>query len=332
MSWKINSKMTSNKDIIIEKLTDLQKIYRNDSSKKWNLKALTSAIKEIEKYDKDIHSGEQLKSEIKGIGEKIAKRIDEILLTGGLKETELDDTHNDSKDIDKLLDITGVGIVRAKKWIGAGIRSLNDLKQAILEKKIKSTHHIDVGIKYYDDFKLRIPRGEVDRMKEIIQASLKKIDSKLVFEICGSYRRLCETCGDIDILVSHPSFISNISDQKFLEKIVKVLKGNGFIIDYLTKDGKTKFMGVCKIAESPHYRRIDIRVVDFESFYPGLIYFTGNKNFNVMIRQKAIQMNMTLNEYGLFDNDTGDKRVFFSEKELLEYLKLDFCTPDKRNI
>jgi DNA polymerase/3'-5' exonuclease PolX len=91
-------------------------------------------------------------------------------------------------------------------------------------------------------------------------------------------------------------------------------------------------MGVCKITESPHYRRIDIRVVDFESFYPGLIYFTGNKNFNVMIRQKAIQMNMTLNEYGLFDNDTGDKRVFFSEKELLDYLKLDFCTPDKRNI
>ena len=323
------TKMSSNKDIIIEKLTDLQKIYRSDSSKKWNLKALSSAIKEIEKYDKDIHSGEQLKTEIKGIGDKIAKRIDEILLTGGLKETEL---HNDSGDIDKLLDITGVGIVRAKKWVEAGIRSLNDVRQAILEKKIKSTHHIDVGIKYYDDFKLRIPRGEVDKMKEIIQTSLKKIDSKLVFEICGSYRRLCETCGDIDILVSHPSFIANIAEQKFLEKIVKSLKGNGFIVDYLTKDGNTKFMGVCKIAESPHYRRIDIRVVDFESFYLGLIYFTGNKNFNVMIRQKAIQMNMTLNEYGLFDNDTGDKRVFFSEKELLEYLKLDFCTPDKRNI
>jgi DNA polymerase/3'-5' exonuclease PolX len=322
-------KMSSNKDIIIQKLTDLQKIYRSDSSKKWNLKALSSAIKEIEKYDKDIHSGEQLKTEIKGIGDKIAKRIDEILLTGGLKETEL---HNDSGDIDKLLDITGVGIVRAKKWVEAGIRSLNDVRQAILEKKIKSTHHIDIGIKYYDDFKLRIPRGEVDRMKEIIQTSLKKIDSKLVFEICGSYRRLCETCGDIDILVSHPSFIANIAEQKFLEKIVKSLKGNGFIVDYLTKDGNTKFMGVCKIVESPHYRRIDIRVVDFESFYPGLIYFTGNKNFNVMIRQKAIQMNMTLNEYGLFDNDTGDKRVFFSEKELLDYLKLDFCTPDKRNI
>ena len=176
------------------------------------------------------------------------------------------------------------------------------------------------------------PRGEVVKMKDIIQSSLKQIDSKLIFEICGSYRRLCETCGDIDILISHPSFISNIADKKFLEKIVKSLKRNGFIVDYLTKDGHTKFMGVCKIVDSPHYRRIDIRVVDFESFYPGLIYFTGNKNFNVMIRQKAIQMNMTLNEYGLFDNNTGDKRVFFSEKELLEYLKLDFCTPDKRNI
>lgn len=160
--------------LILNKLYKLKKIYSIDESKKWNLRALISAINSIEKYNGIIHNGTQLKTEIKGIGDKIAKRIDEIIETGTLAELNENENEDESNNIsnnalDNLLLITGVGLVRAKKWISLGIFNIDDLKKAISNNKIKSTHHIDIGIKYYEDFQLKIPRIEIDNVKEILK-------------------------------------------------------------------------------------------------------------------------------------------------------------------
>ena len=64
----------NSKDLIIFKLDELKKIYQLDESKKWNLRALSIAINALKSYDKNIVSGSQIQSELKGIGEKIAKR------------------------------------------------------------------------------------------------------------------------------------------------------------------------------------------------------------------------------------------------------------------
>ena len=85
--------------------------------KKWNLKALSNAIKEIEKYEKPIENGSQLK-EIKGIGNKISKRIDQIIETGNSSELNKKEIDNDS--FENLILITGVGKIRAKNWINLG--------------------------------------------------------------------------------------------------------------------------------------------------------------------------------------------------------------------
>ena len=87
------------KEIIIYNLNKLKNIYKENKDKKWNLRALEIAITKIDKYDNIITSGDQLKNEIKGIGEKISKRIDEILETNTLKEFK-----NESNNIlDNLL-------------------------------------------------------------------------------------------------------------------------------------------------------------------------------------------------------------------------------------
>ena len=132
------------KQIIISKLEDLKKIYSQDESKKWSLKALSNAINEIKKFNGIIVSGDQLKNEIKGIGEKFSKRIDEILLTNDLKELQ---NESSNINIENILLITGVGPVRAKKWVSLGIKDIDDVKKFLEEKKIKSTHHIDIDIK-----------------------------------------------------------------------------------------------------------------------------------------------------------------------------------------
>ena len=318
------------KELIINKLESLKKVYENDESKKWNLKALITAINAIKKYEGTILNGTQLQNELKGIGQKISKRIDEILETGNL--SELNNIKLENNDLNNLLLITGVGLVRAKKWNSLGIKDIEQLKIAINNNIVKSTHHIDIGIKYYYDFQKKILRGNIDIIKNILNTNIKKVDNNLVFEICGSYRRGALESGDIDILISNPNFINNISEQNYLSKVVKILTKNNLIIDSLTTKGNTKFMGVCKINECSYANRIDIRIVDYESYYAALIYFTGSKNFNVYLRNKALENNYSLNEYSLTNINNGDKIILNSEKEIFDLFKIKYLEPTERNM
>jgi DNA polymerase/3'-5' exonuclease PolX len=326
------------KEIILYNLNELKKIYMNNEDKKWNLRAVSVAITSISKYNNEIISGNQLKEKIKGIGEKIAKRIDEILLTGTLKELDNnsgknndqnnDQSNDQNKILDELLLVTGIGIVRAKKLISSGIKDIESLKEGINNKIIKSTHHIDIGIKYYNDLKIKIPRDEIDKIKIIINNVIKKIDKDLLFEICGSYRRGLSESGDIDILISNPNYLEDIYDQQFLNKIVKELEKINFIIDHLTSKGNTKFMGICRINKTA--RRIDIRIVNYQSYYTSIIYFTGSKEFNIYLRKEALSKNYTLNEYFLTNIHTGEHISIHSEKEIFEILKIPYLEPKER--
>ena len=318
------------KELIINKLEDLKKIYQQNEDKKWNLKALSTAINSIKKYDGIILSGSQLRNELKGVGEKISKRIDEILETGTL--SILDNIDFNNNNLNNLLLITGVGLVRAKKWISNGITNIDQLKEAISNNKIKSTHHIDIGIKYYYDFQQKIPKHEIDIINGILNNCIKKVDKNLIFEICGSYRRGALESGDIDILISNPNYINNINEENYLKKVVKELTKNNLIIDNLTSKGDTKFMGVCKINESLVARRIDIRVVNYESYFTALIYFTGSKNFNVYLRNKALEHNYSLNEYSLTNTIDGTEKLLTSEKEIFNLFKIPYLSPIERNI
>jgi DNA polymerase beta len=270
-----------------------------------------------------------LRNELKGVGEKISKRIDEILETGTLNE--LNNIDFDNNNLNNLLLITGVGLVRAKKWIINGITNIDQLKEAIANNKIKSTHHIDIGIKYYYDFQQKIPKHEIDIINGILHNCIKKVDKNLVFEICGSYRRGALESGDIDILISNPSYINNINEQNYLKKIVKELTKNNLIIDNLTSKGTTKFMGVCKLDGYNIGRRIDIRVVDYDSYYTSLIYFTGNKNFNIYLRNIALSKNYRLNEYYLKNLMDDTIKKIDSEKEIFDILEIPYFSPEERN-
>lgn len=322
--------MESNK-LIISKLELLKTVYQQDDSKKWNLRALSNALNLLKKYDKPIISGSHVQNELKGIGEKISKRIDEILEKGTLSELDNIKCNN---YLDNLLLITGVGLVRAKKWLELGIKDINDVKEYIANKKINSTHHIDIGIKYYEDFQQKIPRSEINNMKDIIDSVIKKIDNSLLYEICGSYRRESAFSGDIDILITSsipliPSILS-ISSNKILQKIVKELTKINFITDNLTSKGETKFMGVCKLNSTSLGRRIDIRFVDYNFYYTSLIYFTGSKEFNIYIRNKALEQNYSLNEYSLTNLNDNTHKSLSSEKEIFDILNIPYLTPLER--
>jgi len=321
------------KTLIISNLEKLKLFYLQDNAnKRFQIIALNKAISSIQNYTKEILSGTQLKEDISGIGDKIAKRIDEILdpnFSGTLKELENQDLKEDSYN--ELMSIYGVGNTRAKKWIEENnVRNIKDLKEEVSKGNIKITKNIETGLKYYDDLKQRIPREEIDIVKEIIQKELKKVNSKLLFEICGSYRRQNETSGDIDILISHPNYIDENKEFNFLNDILKNLKKQQFIVDDLSK-GNKKFMGICKVNPYNIARHIDILFVDYNSYYSSILYFTGSKNFNVYLRQKLLQKSMSLNEYCLKDLENNNIIYLTSEKEIFDIANIRYLEPFERN-
>ena len=315
---------------IISNLEALLLLYKKDSTLKFKCKALNTSISAIKSYNQEIKCGKQAMNDIKGVGKGIAERIDEILESGTLTELGIKNEKNDIMEL--LKSVTGVGDTRAEKWFEMGIKSIDELRNAIKDSTIKSTHHIDLGLKYYDDLKERIPRAEMDMLKSSVETHIKAVDKDIIFEVCGSYRRGLPTSGDIDILVSHSKYMENISNEKILSKIVKYMETTGFLVDYLTKDGEKKYMGFCKLGPKNKARRIDIRVIDYISYYAGVIYFTGSQHFNIEVRNKALEKGMSLSEYGLVNQDTKEKIFLKSEAELFEILKIPYKTPQERNI
>ncbi len=321
--------MTDVNATIIATLEQLLELYKKDPALKFKSKALVTSISNIKKYTEEIKSGAQAMNDIKGIGKGIAERIDEILASGTLAELGI---KNEKNEITSLLcTITGVGNVRAEEWYKAGLRTVEDVRTAIAEKKITSTHHIDMGLKYYEDMAQRIPRAEIDKIKALIKKLLKThVDPALVFEICGSYRRGKPDSGDIDLLVSHPGFVEGIAAQNYLPKIIEAFMAAGFVIDHLTEKGDKKYMGFCRLSPRKPARRIDIRVVDYSAYYAAIIYFTGSKEFNIEIRNKALAAGMSLNEYSFSKLESKERILLKSEKELFDILGIPFVPPTER--
>tara|TARA_B110000037_G_scaffold186228_1_gene216116 strand:+ start:608 stop:1591 length:984 start_codon:yes stop_codon:yes gene_type:complete len=319
------------KNLILQSFEKLKISYIQDGSKtKFQLIALNKAISNITSYDKEIMNGDQLKNDISGIGEKISKRIDEILETGTLKELENHDLKEESYN--ELMLIYGVGQSRAKNWIeNFHIKNIADLKNEVSNGNIKLTKGIEVGLKYYNDINEKIPRQEIDIVKEILDKELKKINPELLFEICGSYRRKKNFSGDIDVLLTHPLYIDDDKKYNFLSQVLKTLRKKNFIVDDLTKNGNKKFMGMCKIKESTFARRIDILFVDYKSYYSSILYFTGSKHFNVYLRQKLLQKYMSLNEYYLKDLEKNKIIYLTSEKQIFDIAEISYLEPEERN-
>ena len=317
---------------ILDNLNKLKISYYNESDKKWQIKALSNAINNIEKYENNIISGDDLKNNIKGIGTKIATYIDEIIEYGFIKNLENKNIEEDSYN--KFMKITGVGQAKSKEWINKGIKNIDELKKEIKNNNITITNNIELGLKYYDDLNIRIPRNEIDVLKKIIEKILKNINQDLLFEICGSYRRNNKDSGDIDFLITHQKYnsdLKNFNKFNFLKEILKKLKDEKIIVDEMTKNSTKKFLGMCKIPNFDTVRRIDILFIDYKSYYNSLLYFTGNKYFNLYLRNKCLEKNYSLNEYYLKNLNNDEKIYLQNEKQIFEILDIKYLTPEERN-
>jgi DNA polymerase/3'-5' exonuclease PolX len=305
---------------------------REEDNDTWRARSMQKAASAIKKYPDVIESGADAVKNIKGVGKGVAKRIDEILENGSLLELKLDDSKIQQKNaIKQLLTITGIGPTRAKKYVNEmNIVSIDDLKAQSQQGKIKLTHHIEMGLKYYDDLEHRIPYDEILQFKSLYQAIFSEISDNIIWDVCGSHRRGQTTSGDMDVLFTLKNRSSK-DKKNYLKLAVKSMKNANILVDDLTLTGNTKYMGFCKLSEGMLSRRIDIRYVPFKSYYTALLYFTGSKKFNVDMRNIAIQKGYSLSEYSMTNTETGDEIMFNSEKEIFDLLDMTYCLPHDRN-
>lgn len=281
----------------------------------YRLSSVKKVLDIIKNYKNKITSSSQLK-DIPGVGKKSLQRIDEILETGKLKEIQ-NNLNNLSSIINNLDKVFGIGRSKAKDIIKKyKISSIKDLQKIAPDSDLP--HSIKVGLKYYDKIKENIPRKEIDDIHNYIH----NLYPDLFFTICGSYRRLKPTSNDIDIIV-----VSKNTED--FNKLIDLLIEKKFIVASLTsKDVKTKYMGLCKIHK--YIRRIDIRIIKPESYFYALLYFTGSKEFNQKMRQKAISLNYKLNEYRLENLKNNKTFKVSSEKEIFDLLNMSYIPPELR--
>ena len=144
---------------------------------------------------------------------KIIEKFMELYETGKIAELE---TENNNP-VHELIKIHGIGPAKAKDLVKNNINSIDDLCSAFKNDTSLLTQAQAIGLKYFNDCQQRIERNEIDLYNKIFTKYFNNIcknellcDSKSIFQIIGSYRRGCETSGDIDIIITNNNNNSEI--------------------------------------------------------------------------------------------------------------------------
>lgn len=261
-------------------------------------------------------------NDIPGVGEGIAKKIEEFLTTSKLEYYEkLKETI--PSGVIELLDISEVGPKTAKLlYEELGVDNIEKLEKAVKGHQIKnlpgmgekSETNILRGIELYKRRKERVLLGTALPLAEEIAESLRQLKETDKISFAGSLRRKKETIGDIDILVT---------SQK-PEKIMKTFISLPQVREILA-EGPTKSSVITK--DDIH---IDVRVVEPISFGAALQYFTGSKAHNIRLRELAVKRGLKINEYGVFDVKTNRRIAGEREEEIYQILNLPFIPPELR--
>lgn len=289
-------------------------------------KAYQKALDTIMIYPGAITSAEQLAG-APGIGPTIMDKLKEYVETGTLRILELEKTN----PINILTDVYGIGPKKAEDLVKSGIKTIVELRlrQDELLNDVQK-----IGLQFYEDILARIPRQEIEEYKIVFdKVFTDKVFSKVAnnskdtFEIVGSYRRGALDSGDIDII------ITGETGQVYKAFIDELIKQN--IILHVLSRGPSKTLVIAKLPNGLA-RRIDFLYAPLDEFAFALLYFTGSKTFNTVMRQHALNQGYTFNEHSIHhltaDKKKGDKvlKQFLTEQSIFDFLKLPYKTPLER--
>ena len=282
----------------------------------------TNVARQLEQADDDVEVlvREKRLREIKGLGEALEQKITELVTTGTLQYHQTLRAKFPESLFD-LFAIPGLGAKRIKTlYEDLSIQSLGELEYACNENRLlalkgfgpkmqqKVLDGIDFAKKHQGLSLVSTARAAAAALRDY----LAEDSSVIRIEIAGSLRRRKEVVKDIDILASSTA-PAQLMDRFVSAPGVESITGHG--------DTKSSILLDCGIAA-------DLRVVRDEQFPYALSHFTGSKEHNVVMRQRAKERGLKLNEYGLF---RGDEVLSCQDEEaIFAALELPFIPPELR--
>ncbi|KAF9259284.1 Nucleotidyltransferase [Marasmius fiardii PR-910] len=328
---------------VVDQLKKLLEVHRNKpgDEERWRVYSYSKAIPSIQRYHKRITSFDEART-LRGIGQKTAQKIMEIISTGSLRRIGCE--YTESVRVTQIFQgIYGVGQNTAIKWYYNGCRTLEDLRDGKGGVRLSAAQK--VGIKYYDDINARMPREEAAAIFDLIKPIALSIDPDLFVEIMGSFRRGKADCGDIDIMITR-STDDGRTHKGVLPKLLKALHEADILTEDLAtpedpNDLEAIYRGLCHLPGKPgaRQRRIDFLTVPWKCKGAALLYYTGDDIFNRSMRLKARRMGYSLNQRGLYKGvvrqgnvktNTGTLVASETEEQIFKVLGVPWQTPSQR--
>ena len=202
----------------INLLTQIKKA-RTLTSDDISVRAYSSAIGTLASYPYTLTSPHEVHA-LPGCGEKISKLYQEWRDTGRLQELDTLEADHMLHTLKLFYDIYGVAAITAHEFYHRGWRDLDDvtLNWSTLSREQQ------IGLKFYDDFQVRIPREEVEKIAAVILEYANRFQEGFQMCIVGGYRRGQETSGDVDVILTHPE---EEATRDLITSLVKDLEEEG---------------------------------------------------------------------------------------------------------
>ncbi len=317
------------KDTVAEILEEIATLLELKGENPFKARAYVNAARTLQTLTEPLEKviAEQRLGEIKGIGEALQKKITELVTTGRLAYYE-ELKASVPAGLVAMLEIPGLGPKKIKSLNEKlGVASIEELEQACQEDQVaaldgfgeKTQNKILEGIHFRRTYASRHLLSEALAAAEPILANLRDHPDVIRGSTAGSLRRFKEVIGDIDFVISskQPAHVLDF-----------FINQPGLLSVSAKGDTKASVILIGGI-------QADLRVVSDAEYPFALAYFTGSKEHNIAMRQRAIQRGLRLNEYGLFRSkeETRDPRLLVAcqtEEEIFATLELPYIPPELR--
>jgi len=282
---------------------------------------------------------------IDGVGDSIAEKVAEYVRTGSIERVE-EAREELPVDVGALTRVEGVG----PKTVGdlhreLGITDLDDLEAAARGGEIReldgygerTESNVLDNIPFARESAERALLGEARPVAEEVLRHLRDCDAVVRCGVAGSLRRWRETVGDVDVLAAstdHEAVVARFVEWDGVRETIAA----GSTKASVRAGGSAT--GNRLTPETDRGIRVDVRVVDPEEWGSARQYFTGSKDHNVRLRTHAIERDLKVNEYGVFDvsgvaseadgQRAGDRLAGESEAAVYAALGLDPIPPELR--
>ena len=317
------------KDKVAEILVEIGTLLELKGENPFKTRAYANAARTLEGLDEPLAKivAEKRLGEIKGIGAALEQKITELVETGKLKYYE-ELKASIPPGLLEMLGISGLGPKKIQALNQRlGVDSIEKLEAACKTGKVaeldgfgeKTQANLLEGIGRKRAYASKHLLSDAWLAAEPLLENLRRRPEVIRCSPAGSLRRFKEVIGDIDLLASSKNAAAVIEFFVSQDGIVKVLA-----------QGETKASVILAGG-----LQCDLRVVSDAEFPFALAYFTGSKEHNIVMRQRAIQRGLRLNEYGLFQSkeETRDPNLLvpcMTEEEIFAKLDLAFVPPELR--